>query len=59
MRQRNRNKTMSKKKGENEGRYQFDKRRKYNKTLNKKSEKCREKNFNRRQEGTEDQGSGT
>jgi hypothetical protein len=50
---------MLKKKGKNEGRYQFDKRRKYNKTLNKKSEKCWEKNFNRRQEGTKDQGSGT
>jgi hypothetical protein len=33
---------------------QFDKKRKDNKTLSKKSEKCREKNFNRRQEGTED-----
>jgi hypothetical protein len=29
-----------------------------NKTLSKKSEKCREKNFNRRQEGTKDQDSG-
>jgi hypothetical protein len=46
MSQRNRNKTMSKKKSENEvikTKNQFDKRRKDNKTLSKKSEKGRKK----------------
>jgi hypothetical protein len=50
MSQRNRNKTMSKKKGENEGQLkkQFDKRRKENKALRQKKRKGAEKNFDRR-----------
>jgi hypothetical protein len=45
MSQRNGNKTVSKKKGKNEGqkKKQFDKRRKDNKTLSKKNEKGRKK----------------
>jgi hypothetical protein len=63
MSQRNRNKTISKKKGEtkNDKKNQFDKRRKHNKTLSKKSEKGREKTLTEvnKKEGTEDQGFST
>jgi hypothetical protein len=55
MRQRNRNKTMSKKE-KNEGREksQFDKRRKDNKTLSQKNEnETEKKNFDRRQKKKE------
>jgi hypothetical protein len=53
MRQRNRNKTMSKKRGkmkDGKNKNQFDKRRKDNKTLSKKKAGKKErKNFDRRQ----------
>jgi hypothetical protein len=61
MSQINRNKTMSKKKGKtkDDKKNQFDKRRKDNKTLSQNTKRGGKKNFDRRQEGTEDQGFGT
>jgi hypothetical protein len=59
---RNRNKTMSKRRGKtkDDKKNQIDKRRKYNKTLRKKR-KGAEKNLteDNKKEGTEDQYSGT
>jgi hypothetical protein len=52
MSQKNMNKTMLKRRGkmkDDKNKNQFDKRRKDNKTLRKKSEKGRKKNFDRRQ----------
>jgi hypothetical protein len=64
MSQRNRNKTMSKRREkmkDDKNKNQFDKRRKDNKTLSQKSEKGQKKTLieDNKKEGTKDQGSDT